>query len=54
MTDDEVLRAHLLSVIEQMDYVVVPPHLFEQARALLPEVADKTIMSKKLPVNEPK
>lgn len=51
MDDERALRAHLLWMIEQMDFVVVPPQLFEQAKALLPEVADKIVKSGKLPVS---
>ena len=46
---DEALRQHVIGMIKEMGYIVVPPAIYEQARSLLPEVADKIIKSEKLP-----
>ncbi len=50
MVPDELLRQETLWLIRHMGQLVVPAQLYERARQLLPEVADKIIKSEMLPL----
>ncbi len=52
MEEDELLRSHLIGMIEAMGYIVVPPWLYDHAVWLLPQVADKIVKSDRLPVGD--
>jgi hypothetical protein len=45
------LRAHIVGMIRLMGFIVVPAALYERARELLPEVADKIVKSERLPTD---
>ena len=45
---DETLRRELLAMIKQMGQIIVPDVMYEEARALLPEVADKIVKAEML------
>lgn len=49
MANDERLRREIIGIVELMGAVVVPSPLYEKARALLPELADKIIKSERMP-----
>lgn len=50
MTEQERLRLETVAMVRAMGRLIVPAHLFEQARALLPEVADLIVKSERLPL----
>jgi len=47
-SNDELSRLRLVGIVRVMDQLVVPASRYEQARKLLPEVADKIIKSEML------